>query len=275
MPASRPWCRHRSRHLATAVGCCCARPAPNHCCASWSKAWTAAPSGTAPVPSRMRSSRPPIWHDYGNTATGETEPMKRTPLIAGNWKMHGSRAAIDRFAGTLQAADLPGGVELLVCVPFVYLQRMRSVLSASTVAVGAQNLAGEVESGAFTGEVNGTMLADIGCSHVIVGHSERRALYGESDGVVARKVDAALSAGLRPILCIGETLEQRDAGETEAVLQRQLRAVLDDRDARTLAPLTIAYEPVWAIGTGHSASAEQAQQAHDFIREQIAAKDVT
>jgi len=201
--------------------------------------------------------------------------MKRTPLIAGNWKMHGSRAAIDRFAGTLQAADLPGGVELLVCVPFVYLQRMRSVLSASTVAVGAQNLAGEVESGAFTGEVNGTMLADIGCSHVIVGHSERRALYGESDGVVARKVDAALSAGLRPILCIGETLEQRDAGETEAVLQRQLRAVLDDRDARTLAPLTIAYEPVWAIGTGHSASAEQAQQAHDFIREQIAAKDVT
>src|SRR5699024_6716098 len=200
--------------------------------------------------------------------------MSRTPLIAGNWKMHGSRAAVDDFADQLQSVTGIDQAELLVCAPFVYLERLGSALADTPVAVGAENLAVEVEPGAFTGEVSGAMLADVGCSHVIVGHSERRALYGETDAIVARKIDAAVAAGLRPILCVGETLEQRDAGQAEAVLRRQLGAVVDSSDERTLAALTIAYEPVWAIGTGRSATPEQAQTMHAYIRQHIAVKNV-
>lgn len=199
--------------------------------------------------------------------------MSRTALIAGNWKMHGSRAVVDDFVGQLQASGAASHAELLVCAPFVYLERMGAALADTPVAVGAENLAAEVEPGAFTGEVSGAMLADVGCSHVIVGHSERRALYGETDVIVARKVVAAAAAGLRPILCVGETLEQRDAGQAETVLRRQLQAVMDACDEQTLAALTIAYEPVWAIGTGRSATPAQAQAMHAYIRQQIAAKN--
>lgn len=199
--------------------------------------------------------------------------MGRTPLIAGNWKMHGSRADVDSFVHQLEPAGV--AADLLICAPFVYLERLAAALADAPVAVGGQNLAVEVAPGAFTGEVNGAMLADVGCSHVIVGHSERRALYGESDAIVAGKVDAAAAAGLNPIVCVGETLDQRDAGRAEEVLQTQLQAVIGRSDDSTLAALTIAYEPVWAIGTGRSAGPEQVQQMHALIREQIAARDVT
>lgn len=201
--------------------------------------------------------------------------MSRTPLIAGNWKMHGSRATVDEFTEQLQSAELANRVDLLVCAPFVYLERLSAVFVNTPVAIGGEDLSTEVEQGAFTGEINGTMLADVGCSHVIVGHSERRVLYGETDVVVAQKVNAAAVAGLQPILCVGETLEQRDAGQAEAVLQRQIQAITDACDEKTLAMLTIAYEPIWAIGTGRTATPEQAQVMHSFIREQIASSDVT
>src|SRR5699024_8772174 len=159
-------------------------------------------------------------------------------------------------------------VDMLVCAQFVYLERFATALADTAVAVGAENLSAEVDAGAFTGGINGAMLADVGCSHVIVGHSERRALYGETDAMVAAKVNAAVAAGLQPILCVGETLEQRDANQAEAVLARQLQAVLDACDEKALAALTIAYEPVWAIGTGRSATPEQAQAMHAMIRQQ-------
>lgn len=205
--------------------------------------------------------------------------MSRTPLIAGNWKMHGSRGAVDEFAAQMKSSIADIAVDLLVCAPFVYLERLSGALARTPIAVGGENLAGEVDAGAFTGEVNGAMLRDVGCTHVIVGHSERRALFGESDTIVARKIAAAATAGLQPILCVGETLEERDAGETEQVLARQLRAVLSHSHSSshsdTLAVLTVAYEPVWAIGTGRSATPEQAQAMHAFIRNQIALEDAT
>jgi len=201
--------------------------------------------------------------------------MSRKTLIAGNWKMNGSAAQVDEFAQAMAADGGRVSAELLVCVPLVYIERMARGLSGSGVALGAQNLADEVEPGAFTGEVNGAMLAESGCSHVIVGHSERRALYGETNAVVAAKVQAAVAAGLQPILCVGETLDQRDAERTEAVLTAQLDAVLSACDDATLAQMTLAYEPVWAIGTGRSASPEQAQAIHAFLRAQIERKDAT
>jgi len=201
--------------------------------------------------------------------------MSRKPLIAGNWKMHGSLAAVDEFAAAMTAGGGIAGVDMLVCAPFVYLERCVRAFAGSALAVGGENLAAAVDAGAYTGEISGAMLADVGCSHVIVGHSERRALYGETDAVVAAKVNAAVAAGLRPIVCVGETLEQRDGGEAEAVLARQIRAVLEACDAQTLAALTIAYEPIWAIGTGRSATPEQAQAMHATIRQQIAANNGT
>lgn len=201
--------------------------------------------------------------------------MSTKPLIAGNWKMHGSRAAVTEFAGALDAASVTPQVDMLVCAPFVYLQQLAAALAGTAVAVGGENLATATAAGAFTGEISGAMLADVGCSHVIVGHSERRALYGETDAVVAAKVTAAVAAGLQPILCVGETLEQRDADQAETVLAAQIRAVFDACDAPTLAALTIAYEPIWAIGTGRSATPAQAQAMHAYLRQQIAASDVT
>lgn len=201
--------------------------------------------------------------------------MKRTPLIAGNWKMNGRAAAIDAFAHELRSSTRTTAVDALVCVPFVYVERLARQLADTPVAVGGENLSAASADGALTGEVSGAMLADVGCSHVIVGHSERRALFGETDAMVARKANAAVAAGLQPIVCIGETLEQRRANQAEAVLAQQLQAVLDACDATTLAALTIAYEPIWAIGTGHSATPEQAQAMHEYIRQQIAASDDT
>ncbi|WP_348767193.1 triose-phosphate isomerase [uncultured Salinisphaera sp.] len=201
--------------------------------------------------------------------------MSRRMLIAGNWKMNGDAARVDAFARALSADAGAISADMLVCVPFVYVERLAAGLADAPVALGAQNLAAEVDPGAFTGEVNGAMLADVGCRYVIVGHSERRALYGETDAVVAAKASAAVAAGLTPIVCVGETLEQREADQTEAVLAAQLAALFEQCDRATLAAAVIAYEPIWAIGTGRSASPEQAQDVHAFLRGQIADRDAT
>jgi triosephosphate isomerase len=164
---------------------------------------------------------------------------------------------------------------MLLCPPFVYLPAVREWLQGSPIRLGAQDLADRPGTGAYTGEVSGQMLRDVGCTHVIVGHSERRALYGESDGVVATKFKAAQSAGLLPIVCVGETLDEREAGQTRAVIERQVAAVVDSAGVNAFAKAVVAYEPVWAIGTGRTASPEQAQEVHAFIRAMIAARDAT
>lgn len=192
--------------------------------------------------------------------------MKPAPLVAGNWKMHGSRASNRALLDALLRgiAGLPR-VECTVCVPFPYLCDVAEQLRGTQVAWGAQNLS-EHARGAYTGEVSAAMLAEFGCRHVVVGHSERRQLYGESDSQVAGKFAAALDTGLTPILCVGETLEEREAGRTEEVVARQLDAVLKKK---SLAEAVLAYEPVWAIGTGRTATPEQAQAVHAFIRKRI------
>lgn len=197
----------------------------------------------------------------------------REKLVAGNWKMHGSlmdnKALLD--AVVADAAGLKG-VRCAVCVPFPYLFQARFVLQDSNVAWGAQNLS-QHEKGAFTGEVSAAMLVDFGCRYAIVGHSERRNLFGEDDATVALKFVAAQRAGLIPILCVGETLQEREAGITEQVVARQLDAVLDKAGVGGIAKAVIAYEPVWAIGTGRNATPEQAQAVHAFIRGKIAVLD--
>jgi triosephosphate isomerase len=189
--------------------------------------------------------------------------------------MYGSRASVsDLIAGVRNGADGLSGVDVVVCPPFVHLSAVESRLQGSAVAWGAQDVCEQTGEGAFTGEVSGAMLGDYGCRYVIVGHSERRAIYGESDGLTAAKLCAALDAGLTPILCVGESLDERETGATEQVVGRQLQAVLDALDdAKTLARTVIAYEPVWAIGTGRTATPEQAQDVHAFIRERIARED--
>jgi triosephosphate isomerase len=193
-------------------------------------------------------------------------------LVAGNWKMHGDTAANSELvAGIIAGQPDSDNVELLVCPPFPYLAAVAAEVQGSRVQLGAQNVS-EHEKGAFTGEVAPAMLKDVGCSHVIVGHSERRALYGESSAQVAAKFAAALAAGLTPVLCVGETLEQREAAQTEAVINEQLGAVLD-AGVEALGRAIVAYEPVWAIGTGMTATPEQAQDVHRFIRAEVAARD--
>jgi len=187
----------------------------------------------------------------------------RARLVAGNWKMHGStaanRALLDALAAGVQ------GVECAVCVPFPYLAQAAERLKGTAIAWGAQNVS-EFAQGAYTGEVSAAMLADLGCRYVLVGHSERRQLYGETDAVAAAKFAAAQAAGLRPIFCVGETLAERDAGRTEEVVARQLDAVL----ARGgFGDAVLAYEPVWAIGTGRTATPEQAQAVHGFLRKRV------
>mgnify|MGYP002737477891 CR=1 FL=1 len=196
----------------------------------------------------------------------------RRKLVAGNWKMHGSLAENEALlAGVLAGmANVKAGVA--VCVPFPYLAQTQARLAGSAVAWGAQNLS-EHGKGAFTGEVSAAMLNDFGCRYVVVGHSERRVLYGESDAVVAAKYAAAQAAGLTPILCVGETLAEREGGITEAVVGRQLDAVLGTSGVGSLGDAVIAYEPVWAIGTGKTASPEQAQAVHAFIRAKIRSLD--
>ncbi|HET6724864.1 MAG TPA: triose-phosphate isomerase [Gammaproteobacteria bacterium] len=198
----------------------------------------------------------------------------RRPLVAGNWKMNGSRAHLSAFADKF-GSNLADGVdcEVGICPAFVYLAEALQRFSGTPVAIGAQTVSVEVGEGAFTGEIAGAMLRDLGCRYAIVGHSERRHRYGESDELVAQKFVAAREAGLTPILCIGETLGEREAGATQSVVERQLAAVF--AVAEPDADMIIAYEPVWAIGTGRAASGEDAQAVHAHVRGIIARKDAT
>jgi triosephosphate isomerase (TIM) len=189
----------------------------------------------------------------------------RARLVAGNWKMHGTRAANQALLDAIVAGVK--GVECAVCVPFPYLAQAAERLRGTQIAWGAQNLSAHA-SGAHTGEVSAAMLADFGCRYVLVGHSERRQLYGETDAQAAAKFAAAQAAGLRPIFCVGESLEERDAGRTEAVVARQLDAVLGKGG---FGDAVLAYEPVWAIGTGRTATPEQAQAVHAFLRPRVGA----
>ncbi len=194
-------------------------------------------------------------------------------LVAGNWKMNGSNAANAELVDGI-LAGLPSGdsVELLVCPSFPYLGTIAEKVRGTALKLGAQNVS-EHDSGAFTGETAASMLKDVGCEYVIVGHSERRALMGENSEIVAVKFQAAMDCGLRPVLCIGETLEQREADETEAVIDEQLNAVLDASGVDVFGEAVIAYEPVWAIGTGMTASPEQAQDVHQHIRNALASRN--
>jgi triosephosphate isomerase (TIM) len=198
----------------------------------------------------------------------------RRPLVAGNWKMHGSTvenaALVEQLINGIE--DGRGGAEVLVCPPFVYLPEVVRRLKGTPVRVGAQNASAE-PAGAFTGEISVAMLKDVGCEYVIVGHSERRAHYREDDAVVARKFRAVLGQGLVPILCVGETLDERESGATESVVGRQLDAVLSLAGVASFARAVVAYEPVWAIGTGKNASPDQAQAVHRFIRDRVASGD--
>ncbi|GAC1625563.1 MAG: triose-phosphate isomerase [Nevskia sp.] len=200
--------------------------------------------------------------------------MLRSYLVAGNWKMNGSLAAnaalLDGIAAGLGAVP---AVEVLVCPPSAYLDSVGRRLTGTPIALGAQNLCEQDQPGAFTGEIHSSMLGDFGCRYVLVGHSERRALYGEDDARVAQKFAAAQAGQLIPVLCIGETLDEREAGQTEAVLGRQLAAVLDRSGIAAFSKAVIAYEPVWAIGTGRTATVAQAQAAHAYIRGQLARND--
>jgi triosephosphate isomerase (TIM) len=194
----------------------------------------------------------------------------RGKLVVGNWKMNGGLRQNDALLTELRAGWMaPEGRRLAVCVPFPYLWQAQAALSGSGIAWGAQNLS-EHEAGAFTGEVAAAMVAEFGCRYVIVGHSERRALYGEADATVTAKAAAAMTAGLTPIVCVGETLAEREAGATEAVVLRQLDAVLTRVGAR-IADVVLAYEPVWAIGTGRNATPEQAQAVHRVLRKRLGA----
>ena len=197
----------------------------------------------------------------------------RQPLVAGNWKMNGSLDSVrELLQGVKAGIGEVSAAEVAVCPPYIFIPESQAQLAGSPVAWGGQDLSTEA-SGAFTGEIAASMLLDYGCKYVIVGHSERRALYGEDDALVARKFAVAREAGLVPILCIGETLEEREQGATEVVVGRQLDAVIELEGAAALADAVIAYEPVWAIGTGMTATPQQAQEVHAFIRRRVAAHD--
>lgn len=188
----------------------------------------------------------------------------KTNLVVGNWKMNGNLANNQALFSAL-SSGVPGGVDCVVCVPFPYLAQAAEQLAASVVKVGAQNVS-EYSEGAYTGEVSASMLAEFSCGYVIVGHSERRNLFGESSETVARKAALVLHAGMTPIVCVGETLAERETDAVEAVLERQLDALDATLDAAMLARIVIAYEPVWAIGTGRSAAPAQIQAVLAFIR---------
>jgi len=197
----------------------------------------------------------------------------RRRLVAGNWKMHGSLVQNTELLEAVHSGmERIRNVDCAVCVPFPYLAQAQQKLSGSNVKWGAQNVH-QLDKGAYTGEVSAAMLRDFECSYVIVGHSERRACYGESSHLVAEKFLAAQQAGLTPILCVGETLQQRENGITEAVVAEQLDALIQLGGVQTLRNAVVAYEPVWAIGTGKTATSAQAQAVHAFIRQRIAAQD--
>jgi len=196
----------------------------------------------------------------------------RRPLVAGNWKMNTRRESATALAeGLARRFDRPGAVDVMVAPPFPYLDAVAGVLDGSAVALGAQD-AWHAPDGACTGEVSLEMLIDVGCRWVIVGHSERRHVLGEADSLVATKLAAAIAAGCDTILCVGELLEQRDEGRTEEVLDTQLESALADLPEHQLEKLVIAYEPVWAIGTGRTATPEQAESAHEHLRNRLASR---
>lgn len=197
----------------------------------------------------------------------------RGRLVAGNWKMHGSRGANAALLDALVAGiGALGVVECAMCIPFPFLGETAARLLGSRLALGAQNVS-EFVSGAYTGEVSAPMLVEFGCKFVLVGHSERRAHYGETNAQVSAKFAAAQKAGLTPILCVGETLAEREGARTEEVVARQLDAVLEASGAAALGKAVVAYEPVWAIGTGRTASPQQAQAVHAFLRGRVASRD--
>jgi len=196
----------------------------------------------------------------------------RRKIVAGNWKMHGSRAENTALIEAIIAQVTDDRVSCIVCPPFVYLHDAWRLLRSSAVALGAQDVCAEA-LGAYTGEISASMLQDVGCRYTLVGHSERRAMYGDTNALVARKFVAALSRELIPILCVGEQLSEREAGQTNEVVGAQLDAVLQLSGVQSLSAAVIAYEPVWAIGTGRTATPEQAQEVHDFIRQRVARED--
>lgn len=197
----------------------------------------------------------------------------RRKIVAGNWKMHGgladNRVLLESVA---RGAEALLQVDVAVCVPFPYLAQARELLAGTRVQWGAQDVS-EHAKGAFTGEVSAAMLAEFGCTYAIVGHSERRSYHAEGDELVGRKARAALAAGLTPIVCVGETLDEREAGRTEAVVGRQIDAVADTLGMENLGRCVVAYEPVWAIGTGRTATPGQAQEMHRFLRGRLAERD--
>lgn len=190
----------------------------------------------------------------------------RRKLVAGNWKSNGSLATVKALSTALASEGAALGTEIVVCPPFVLLPAVVEALAGTNIRVGAQNLS-ESGPGAYTGEVHAGMLAEVGCDYVIVGHSERRTIFGEGDREIAHKLARAIAAGLRPILCVGEVLEQRVAGSAKAAVLGQLEAVVAHLGVAGLEALVIAYEPVWAIGTGQAASPAQAEEVHGWIRE--------
>ncbi len=193
----------------------------------------------------------------------------RKPFLAGNWKMNTSGAgSLDLVSSIARTLNDITTVDIAVCPPFVYLQSVAKALSSSNISLGAQNVYFE-DNGAFTGETSCQMLKDICCTYVIIGHSERRHVMGETDELINKKINAAISGGLLPIFCVGELLEQRQAGQTQEVVSGQIKKGLSGINAEKIEAVTIAYEPVWAIGTGKTASAKQAQEVHEMIRGMI------
>ncbi|KAG0190103.1 hypothetical protein DFQ28_002466 [Apophysomyces sp. BC1034] len=199
---------------------------------------------------------------------------QRSKLVVGNWKMHGRIADNDALLDALvqRVTTLGPDVRLGVCVPYPYLAQAQARLAGTPIAYGAQDVSAHTQ-GAYTGEVAAPMVAEFGATLAIIGHSERRAYHAESSERVATKVQRSLEAGVTPIVCVGETLAEREAGRTGSVVRAQLAAVLDKLEAADVAKLVVAYEPVWAIGAGRSATAEQAQQVHAALRAQLAAKN--
>ena len=197
----------------------------------------------------------------------------RKKLVAGNWKMHGSRSMATGLVDDM-VASLPSDIDVAVFPPLPYLSALIQQHGSSGLGFGGQDVSEHEGQGAYTGEVSAAMLADIGATWVIVGHSERRQYHGESDALVARKFAAARAGGLTPILCVGETLAEREAGQTQEVIGRQLGAAIELNGIASFDTAVIAYEPIWAIGTGRTASPEQAQEVHAFIRSQLTKEDV-
>ena len=197
----------------------------------------------------------------------------RQPLVAGNWKLNGNKQSITGLLeGILGGIQDVKKAEVAVCPPYVYLSQVADMLKDSPVQYGAQNVC-EHDSGAYTGEVSASMIKEFGSKYAIIGHSERRSIYGENDDLIVKKFAALKNSGIIPILCVGELLEEREGGKTEEVVGRQIDAVLNVAGIEQFKNTVIAYEPVWAIGTGVTASPEQAQEVHAFIRQRLAAKD--